>query len=475
VWSSTPDGTYTVQAKSTDKVGNTFTGTAITFTLDNTNPTTASVTTPATGNTFRGATVPANFIGSAADNSGGVGLNANSTTFTLQRPDNTYWTGTAWQAGVANLATTHLVTSGNTAATWTSSATMPPWASQPDGTYTAQAKATDKVGNSFPGTATTFTLDNTNPTGSITAPTAASTVGGTTPLTASATDPTAGGVTSGITSVQFQIKAQGSGSFVNVGAAVTTSPYTFNWDSTTVPNGSTQVQAIITDGVGNTFTPPTVTFTVNNTFTVTASTPQTAGTAFNVTITAKANGVTNTNYTGSQAVTFSGPASSPDGTAPTYPANVNFTNGVGTAFVTLVNAQTTTITATSGNLSGVSGNIVVNAAAPSEIKLTSCNLNGSSVPCASSFSLGGNNGNVKANVSVTDAFGNVPAATTVSFTIASNNSNYVVTGSPVTITAGTTSATQFTVTHNTNASGNATITVHATSGSYTDLTFSVQK
>src|SRR5439155_1590715 len=149
-WSSQADATYTVQAKATDSVGNTGTSTAVTFILDGAGPITASVTTPANGSTYAAASVPATFSGSAADNGGGVGLNANSTTFTLQRSsDNFYWTGTTWQSGVSNLATTHSATTGSTAATWTSNATMPTWSSQTDGTYTVTAKATDKAGNTF--------------------------------------------------------------------------------------------------------------------------------------------------------------------------------------------------------------------------------------------------------------------------------------------------------------------------------------
>ena len=51
---------------------------------------------------------------------------------------------------------------------------------------------------------------------------------------------------------------------------------------------------------------------------------------------------TATGYTGAQAITFSGPANSPNNTAPTYPATVNFTAGVGTASITLTNAASTT-------------------------------------------------------------------------------------------------------------------------------------
>src|SRR5207237_1069881 len=141
-------------------------------TLDKTAPTTASVTTPASGSLFRAATVPATFGGSMADNTGGAGLNANSTTFTLQRSsDNFYWTGSAWQSAAVNLAASNGATTSNTAATWTSSATLPTWSSQTDGTYTVQATATDQAGNTLAGTAVSFTLDNTAPTtASVTTP-----------------------------------------------------------------------------------------------------------------------------------------------------------------------------------------------------------------------------------------------------------------------------------------------------------------
>src|SRR5439155_326016 len=115
-WSSQADGTYTVQATATDKDGNSFTGAAVSFTLDRTAPATATVTTPAAGSSFRAATVPASFGGSVADNSGGVGLAANSATFTLQRStDSFYWTGSAWQAAAFSLAATNAATTGSTA------------------------------------------------------------------------------------------------------------------------------------------------------------------------------------------------------------------------------------------------------------------------------------------------------------------------------------------------------------------------
>src|SRR5439155_876957 len=110
------------------------------------------------------------------DNSGGAGLAANSTTFTLQRStDNFYWTGSAWQSAAFNLAASNNATTSNTAAPWTSSATLPTWSSQSDGTYTVQATATDMAGNTFTGTAVSFILDNVIPTtASVTTPTSGS-------------------------------------------------------------------------------------------------------------------------------------------------------------------------------------------------------------------------------------------------------------------------------------------------------------
>jgi hypothetical protein len=94
---------------------------------------------------------------------------------------------------------------------------------------------------------------------------------------------------------------------------------------------------------------------------------QTAGTAFNLAITAKdtyGNGVS-----GSQALTFSGPANSPNSTAPTYPSTVSFTAGSGTASVTLTDAQSTTITVKQGAVGGTSGSFTVNPSTAASLSL----------------------------------------------------------------------------------------------------------
>jgi trimeric autotransporter adhesin len=97
----------------------------------------------------------------------------------------------------------------------------------------------------------------------------------------------------------------------------------------------------------------------------------TAGTAFSETLTAlDAYGNTATAYTGSKTVTFSGPASSPGGTAPSYPASVSFSNGVASPSLTLYDAQTTTLTATQGTVAGVSGSFTISPGSAAALVFT---------------------------------------------------------------------------------------------------------
>ncbi len=95
-------------------------------------------------------------------------------------------------------------------------------------------------------------------------------------------------------------------------------------------------------------------------FSVSASSPQTAGSAFNFTVTALDSGnSTATAYTGTVHFTSS------DGSA-TLPANTTLTNGVGTLSATLKTAGTQTITATdtvTSSITGTSSAITVTPAA----------------------------------------------------------------------------------------------------------------
>jgi len=132
-------------------------------------------------------------------------------------------------------------------------------------------------------------------------------------------------------------------------------------------------------------------------FAVSASGSATAGIAFSVTITAEdSSGNAVTSYTGSQSLTFSGPSSAPNGTAPAYPSSVSFSNGVGTASVTLYDAQSTTLTTTQSAVTGTSGSIAVAAGANHQILASA----GSTQTAGSAFSV---------TLTAQDSWGNTPA------------------------------------------------------------------
>jgi hypothetical protein len=84
--------------------------------------------------------------------------------------------------------------------------------------------------------------DASAPTLTITAPVGGSTVSGTVPVSATSSDD------AGVAGVQF--KVDGS----NIGVEDTSSPYSVNWNSTTVVNGTHTISAVTRDAAGNTAT-----------------------------------------------------------------------------------------------------------------------------------------------------------------------------------------------------------------------------
>jgi hypothetical protein len=162
-----------------------------------------------------------------------------------------------------------------------------------------------------------------------------------------------------------------SGAATNFGAATA---ITFTGGVASVSGSSNGVMTLykaesasitVSDGsIGTGVSPLAVTVgpAAARSFTVPTPASQTAGTAFNVTVTAlDTYGNTATGFTGSQTIAFSGPSNSPNNTAPSYPASVTFTTGSGTASITLYDAQTTTLTATQGSVTGSSGGFTVTA------------------------------------------------------------------------------------------------------------------
>ncbi len=125
-------------------------------------------------------------------------------------------------------------------------------------TYNYTVAAVDGAGNtsaqSLGASATTLTAppDTTPPTVTLTAPLAGATVQGQVGMSANASDDTA------VLGVQFLLDG------ANFGSEDTTAPYSVNWDTTSVPNGSHVVAARARDGASNLTTTPPISVTVDN-------------------------------------------------------------------------------------------------------------------------------------------------------------------------------------------------------------------
>lgn len=129
-----------------------------------------------------------------------------------------------------------------------------------NGSHTLSVKARDAANNTKTTTPITVTVtntvaDTTAPTVALTAPAANASVTGTVPLTATASDNVA------VTGVQFIVDG------VNFGSELTTAPYSQNWDTTVVTNGSHTVSVRARDAANNTTTTAPITVTVANVIT----------------------------------------------------------------------------------------------------------------------------------------------------------------------------------------------------------------
>lgn len=146
-------------------------------------------------------------------------------------------------------------------------------------------------------------------------------------------------------------------------------------------------------------------------FAVSAPAAQTAGTPFDVSITAlDAGDNAVASYTGSHSLVWSGPGSSPSLQAPSYPQSVSFSNGVGTAGVTLYRAATASLTAAEGAVSGATGSLTIAPGAPARLAWNAITSPSTGVPSPCLFTCSLTNFNNKlfsSRVAVTDAWGNV--------------------------------------------------------------------
>jgi hypothetical protein len=238
---------------------------------------------------------------------------------------------------------------------------------------------------------------------------------------------------------------------------------------------------------------------VSGTFTVRAAatkklslpTPseQEAGAAFNVTLTATDEwGNLASGYAGAKTLTWSTPASSPNGTAPEYPASataVTFTAGVGTASALKLNdAQTTTLKAKEGTIEGTTGSFIVGAAAAermawSHAEVTAGKLEAGTCPFACATTSIGSSKKFKAHASITDEYGNI-----VSFIGAITKAKVEKTSGEGTLTNATAlsipatglaeSATIFEYTSPASGTSEAVLKLKSEEGAYTEATARVK-
>jgi hypothetical protein len=123
------------------------------------------------------------------------------------------------------------------------------------GTYYYVVKAEDAAGNlsaSSNEAMAVVTADTTPPTVSITAPADGATVSAAATVTATASDNV------GVVGVQFKLDG------VNLGAEVTSPPYSISWDTSATANGSHALTAVARDAAPNSATSAPVAVTVSN-------------------------------------------------------------------------------------------------------------------------------------------------------------------------------------------------------------------
>ena len=234
MWNSTgtPNGMHTLLAVAHDASGNIATSSLVVITLSNASGTpdttlpTVSLVTPATGITVNGVLVVSAI---ASDNVGVAGVQFLLDGVNLGAEDTTSPFSVSWNTlGSAN------------------------------STHTLSAIVRDTSGNIASATPITVTVSNSLPdvvvpTVSIVAPITNATVNGASvTLTATASDNV------GIAGVQFVLDG------VKLGSEDTVAPYSINWNTTGVTNGTHSLVAVARDSSQNLATSSVISVTVNN-------------------------------------------------------------------------------------------------------------------------------------------------------------------------------------------------------------------
>jgi hypothetical protein len=224
---------------------------------------------------------------------------------------------------------------------------------------------------------------------------------------------------------------------------------------------------------------PTLTFVISGTQPTTA----TAGTAFNVTVHALSNGSLDTTYTGAHALTWGGSNGSPSGAVATLPSPA-WTSGSATIPITLVSADTETLTMTDGTARHLTlAPIAITAGTAARLAFTGIDPAPVTLPCYFTCPLTGYGRGTTATftVSVTDAAGNVKSGIgtghTVTFTFANAGSG--ASGTPTATQSfpatGPAVSPRFTFTSSSSTSWTtATLTLAANAG-YTSATAAISQ
>ena len=212
---SLTDGTYELHAIATDQAGHTGTSPIVTVVVDNTNPT-GSLTSPLAGQTIGGPS--ASLTATASDGGSGVA----NVRFEYAPTGTNSWTP------IATVGSAPYQTSWNASAV-------------PTANYDLRLVITDNAGNVKTTAPVTVHVDSTAPTVVLTDP--GTGIFGTVPLTATTSGPAA-------TSVTFQVSPTGANTWQTI-SVDNASPWSANFDTTTVPDGVYDIRALAIDGLGN--------------------------------------------------------------------------------------------------------------------------------------------------------------------------------------------------------------------------------